>query len=121
MASTDGNTEIPVKPFTVGNEAVTPSMTVSIIDGQGEVGDDGRRDLDGHVRAGGRPEPLQAGLHSVLAWWQGQRGVAPLEIRRDRSLTASLLAGDGDVGVREGCTAGVPDGADHSPRERLGA
>ncbi len=34
MASTDGNTEMPVKPFTVGNDAVTPSMTVSIIVGR---------------------------------------------------------------------------------------
>jgi hypothetical protein len=34
IASTDGNTEMPVKPLTVGNEAVTPSITVSIIVGR---------------------------------------------------------------------------------------
>jgi hypothetical protein len=34
IASTDGKTEMPVKPFTVGKDAVTPSMTVSIMVGR---------------------------------------------------------------------------------------
>ncbi len=86
---------------------------------QREVDHDGRGDLHRGPCAHRTPEAVDAGLDAVLARRQGDRRVAPFDIRRGGLPSVGLFVDDGDRGAGNHRAARVLERADDGPGERL--